>query len=310
VLSTYRRGVLGIAGLKPVERLLTRHGWRLGVGRFVAGETAPEALPALASLRASGREVIVDVLGEYVRDPAAAAAMAAAVAAAIDTLTQAGVPAVMSLKPTQVGLALGEDVAAQHVLALATKAEAAGGSLALDMEDVRYVDGTLRLLQRAWQGGAPRTSGVLQAYLRRTPDDLEAMLAAAPDPNALALRVVKGAYAERPELLLPDMPAIRRAFVALVERAWRAGARVNVATHDERLLAETAAFARGAALPPGKVEYQLIYGVKPKLQQALAAAGQPLRIYVPVGRDWYGYFSRRLAERPENLGVVLRGLTG
>lgn len=168
MLSAYRRSVLGVAGLRPVERLLTRYGWRLGVGRFVAGESASEALPALADLRASGREVIVDVLGEYVHDAAAAAAMAAQVAASVDTLAQAGVPPVMSVKPTQVGLALGEDVAAEHVLALARKAEAAGGTLALDMEDARYVDGTLRLLQHAWQGGALRTSGVLQAYLRRT----------------------------------------------------------------------------------------------------------------------------------------------
>lgn len=310
MLNLYRRGVLGVAGLAPVKQLMARHGWRLGARRFVAGADPNEALPALMALRASGREVIVDVLGEYVSTSAAAQAMATEVASTITTLGRAGIAPVVSVKPTQLGLALDRDLATEHVLALALQAEAAGGKLALDMEDARYVDATLALLQRTWQGGARRSSGVLQAYLRRTPADLEALLAASPDPAALEVRLVKGAYAERPEVTLADMRAIRRAFVELAERAWRAGAQVNVATHDERLILEAAAFARGAAFAPTKLEFQLLYGVKPKLQQTLVDAGQRVRIYVPVGRDWYGYFSRRLAERPANVAFVLRGLFG
>ncbi len=310
MLNLYRRSVLGVAGLAPVKSLMERHGWRLGARRFVAGEDPRQALPALAELRASGRQVLVDVLGEYVTSAAAAQAMAREVATTITTLAQAGIAPVVSVKPSQLGLALDPDLAAEGVLALALQAEAAAGKLALDMEDARYVDATLALLQGTWRGGARRTSGVLQAYLHRTPADLAALLAAAPDPAALEVRLVKGAYAERPELTLTDMGAIRRAFVELAESAWRAGAQVNVATHDERLINEAAAFARGAALPPGKLEFQLLYGVKPKLQRALVAAGHQVRIYVPVGRDWYGYFSRRLAERPANLALVVRGLFG
>ncbi|TVR88495.1 MAG: proline dehydrogenase [Trueperaceae bacterium] len=310
MLNLYRRAVLGVAGFAPVAGVAKRYGPRLGARRFVAGDDAAEALDALVELRSSGREVIVDVLGEYVATADAARAMAAEVAVTIETLTRAGIAPVVSVKPTQVGLALDRDLAAEHVLQLALDAEAAGGSLALDMEDVRYVDGTLELLTRTWAGGAARTSGVLQAYLHRTPGDLEALIAAAPDPRALQVRIVKGAYAERPDLVHGDMRAIRRAFVALSERAWRAGAQVNVATHDERLILETAAFVRGANLSADKLEFQLLYGVKPGLQRTLAEAGHAVRIYVPIGRDWYGYFSRRLAERPANLAVVLRGLVG
>ena len=310
MLNLYRRSVLGVAGLAPVKRLMRRHGWRLAARRFVAGEDPHEALPALVALRDSGRGVIVDVLGEYVSTSAAAQAMATEVATTIATLERAGIAPVVSVKPTQVGLALDTDLAAEQVLALALQAETAGGKLTLDMEDARYVDATMALLERTWQGGARLTSGVLQAYLRRTPADLETLLAAAPDPAALELRLVKGAYAERPELTLADMRSIRRAFVELAERAWSAGAQVNVATHDERLILEAAAFARGAALPPAKLEFQLLYGVKPKLQQALVDAGHRVRIYVPVGRDWYGYFSRRLAERPANVALIVRGLFG
>ena len=310
MLNLYRRAVLGVAGFAPVVEVAKRYGPRLGARRFVAGDDAASALAALSDLRASGREVIVDVLGEYVATADAARAMAVEVAATIETLARAGIAPVVSVKPTQFGLAIDRDLAAEHVLQLALDAEAAGGTLALDMEDVRFVDGTLELLTRTWAGGAARTSGVLQAYLHRTPDDLEALIAAAPDPAALQIRIVKGAYAERRDLVHGDMRAIRRAFVALSERAWRAGAQVNVATHDERLILEAAAFARGANLSAGKLEFQLLYGVKPGLQLALAEAGHGVRIYVPIGRDWYGYFSRRLAERPANLAVVLRGLVG
>lgn len=310
MLNLYRRTVLGIAGFGPVASAMQRYGTRLGARRFVAGDDVAEALPALETLRASGREAIVDVLGEYVSTQDAARAMAADVAIVVETLVRAGIAPVVSVKPTQVGLALDADLAAEQALALALDAEAAGGRLALDMEDARYVDATLELLERLWSGGAVRASGVLQAYLHRTPADLEAMIAAAPDPHALEVRIVKGAYAERPELVVGDVPAVRRAFTALCERAWRAGARVNVATHDERLILEAAAFARGARLSAEQLEFQLLYGVKPGLQRSLVDAGHRVRIYVPIGRDWYGYFSRRLAERPANLAVVLRGLVG
>lgn len=310
MLRLYRRGVLGVAGLPPVARLATRHGYRLAARRFVAGESPAEALPALLDLRARGFEVILDVLGEYVVDADAARAMHVEVAGSIETLARAGIPPVVSVKPTQLGLALDAELATEHALGLALDAEAAGGKLALDMEDVRYVDATLELLRRLWAGGAQRASTVLQAYLHRTPADLEALLAASSDPRAMEVRIVKGAYAEAPEHVHGDMRIIRRAFTELAERAWRAGAQVNVATHDERLIREAAAFARGAALERGAIEYQLLYGVKPALQRALLDDGQRVRLYVPVGRDWYGYFSRRLAERPANLALVLRGLFG
>ena len=310
MLTLYRRSVLGVAGLTPVSRLARRHGYRLAARRFVAGESPEGALPALLELRGRGFDIVLDVLGEYVGDVAAARAMQVEVAASIETLARAGLPPVLSVKPTQLGLAIDPDLAADHALGLALDAEAAGGKLTLDMEDARYVDATLALLRRLWDGGALRASTVLQAYLHRTPGDLEALLADAPAPTALELRVVKGAYAEAPELVHGDVGAIRRAFTDLAERAWRSGAQVNVATHDERLIREAAAFARGAALPSEKVEFQLLYGVKPALQRALLEQGQRVRLYVPVGRDWYGYFSRRLAERPANLALVLRGLFG
>ncbi|MFN2322680.1 MAG: proline dehydrogenase family protein [Trueperaceae bacterium] len=308
MLNLYRRGVLGAAAAPGVEAFARRQGWRFGVGRFVAGETLADALPALRALNDDGRRVIVDVLGEYVRDVDAARTMGVAVAATVAGLAEAGMTPVVSVKPTQLGLGLDPALARDLAGGVARAAEQAGGRVCLDMEDHRYVDRTLALLDDVRADGAPRTSTVLQAYLHRTPADLSALLAASPPGSEV--RIVKGAYREATDVALQDLPRIRRAFVAACETAWRTGARVNVATHDERLILETTAFARGAAVAQDRYELQLLFGVKPALQRRLVAEGHPVRVYVPIGADWYGYFSRRLAERPANAAVVVRGLFG
>lgn len=306
MLNLYRRSVLGVAGIPWVERMARKYGWRLGVGRFVAGETWQAALPALAAVREDGRETIVDVLGEYVREPAAARAMADGIMATVEGLAAAAVPPVISVKPTQLGLGIDTELAYELAAAVALAAEAKGGRVCLDMEDHRFVDPTLALLARVRAAGAKETSTVLQAYLHRTPDDLKALLASSP-PGA-ELRVVKGAYREEPSVAIQDMMLIRRAFLAMCETAWAAGAKVNVATHDDGLIREAVAFVRGAGLGKERFELQMLYGIKPQLQARLAADGLPMRVYVPLGADWYGYYSRRLAERPANAATVLRGL--
>jgi len=308
VLSLYRRAVLGVAGLAPVERLARRHGYRLAARRFVAGETVVDALPTLLDLIRGGRAVIVDLLGEYVGDRAAAEAMADGVRSTVDGLAQAGIPPVVSIKPTQLGLAFDPVLAGELACDVARRAEAAGGRVCLDMEDHRYVDATLALLDQLRQSGAGASSTVLQAYLHRTPADLEVLLDDA-SPGT-EVRIVKGAYHETAAVALHDVAAIHRTYLALCERAWQLGAKVNVATHDEGLVREIGAFVRGATLARDRYELQLLYGVRPQLQQRLVTEGHPVRLYVPIGADWYGYFSRRLAERPANAAVVLRGIFG
>lgn len=307
MLSLYRRAVLGLAVVPTVERIARRHGWRLAASRFVAGENVADALPALHGLLRDGRTLILDFLGEYVADEASARGMAEAVGDMLAALATAGIPPVVSLKPTQLGLSVDPDLATEFAVAIARRAEAGGGRVCFDMEDHRQVDATLALLGRVRAAGALGSSTVLQAYLHRTPADLEALLATAARSE---VRIVKGAYHEPPAVALHDMAAIRRTFLALCERAWQLGAKVNVATHDEGLLQQVTAFLRGSGLARDRYELQLLYGVRPRLQQRLVDDGHPVRIYVPVGADWYGYFSRRLAERPANAAVVLRGILG
>ena len=305
--TLYRSAVLGIADAGMVKRLLKRNGWSMGVGRFVAGEDIRSAIPKLQRIEASGKRVVLDLLGEFVADEAAARASAALVRQALAAAAAAGVEPYLSVKPTQLGLGVDPDLAFELSAAVAKDAAAVDGHLCLDMENSPNVDGTLILFERLRAAGWLNLSTVLQSYLYRTPDDLERLLALSPTP---AVRIVKGAYKEPPEVALQRKAAVDEAFARLVARGLAVGGLVNIATHDERLLARLLAHIAAAGLGPERYELQMLYGVRPALQDRLAAAGHTLRVYVPFGADWYGYFSRRLAERPANLAFVLRGLFG
>lgn len=312
----YRSALLAVAEAGPIKRLVTRHGWKLGVGRFVAGATVEEAVPKLQALEASGKRVVLDVLGEFVTTEAEARATAAGIVHAVLAAGAAGVEPYLSVKPTQLGLGLDPDLAlelagrvATVVRECATQGAGAGasGHVCLDMENSPYTEATLRLLERLHAAGFDHVSTVLQSALRRTPTDLERVIALSPGGQ---LRLVKGAYRESQEVAFLSQTEVEGSFFDLARRALDAGLRLNVATHDERLIERVVSYARLAGLGRDRYELQMLYGVKPALQDRLAGAGQPLRVYVPFGNDWYGYFSRRLAERPANLGFVIRGLFG
>ncbi len=305
--AAYRRTVLAVSETPAVRSLVTRVGWRLGVGRFVAGEDFEAALPALRRLTAEGKRLVLDVLGEFVGDEAAARAAARRILVTLDAAAAADLEPYLSVKPTQLGLGVDPELALELASQIAQRSAELRGHLCLDMESTPYVDHTLALLERLRAGGHAGVSTVLQSYLHRTPEDLERLIAA--DPRQ-PVRLVKGAYREGAEVALQRKADVDDALRRLVFRGLDAGMHVNVASHDERVLAETAAYVRGAGLTRERYEFQLLFGVSPVLQGRLLEAGHSVRIYVPFGRDWYGYFSRRLAERPANVAFVIRGLFG
>ncbi len=306
-MSRYRDLVLAVAGWGPLERFARARGLRLGAGRFVAGETLEDGLRVGHALALEDRHAILDLLGEFVEDEAAAAEMAAGVRAAIRGLAKLPGRRVLSIKPTQLGLGLGLEVALGHMRELASEAADGAVRICIDMEDHPHVDATLELLETLHDEGHHHVSTVLQSYLRRTPDDLERLLQRDPVPE---LRLVKGAYSEPPSLAYPDKADVDRAFRELLERMLAWGGRVNVATHDEALIRFAQQRRAALGVPEGRVTFQLLYGVMPRLQDQLVAEGEAVGVYLPFGADWYSYFTRRLAERPANLGFVLRGLFG
>ena len=175
------------------------------------------------------------------------------------------------------------------------------------MENVPYVDGTLQLYTTLQDEGLTNISTVIQSYLYRSMADLQALLARVPHAE---LRIVKGAYREGADVAFQQKSDVDAKYRELLWYALEHGAKINVATHDESIIAEVEARVRSAGLGPDRYEFQLLYGVKPALQRALRARGHTVRIYLPYGKDWYGYFSRRLAERPANLLFVVKGLFG
>lgn len=303
----YRKTLLGVADAPFIESVAKKQGMKIGVSRFVAGETLEEALPALEKLEQSGLAINLDLLGEFISSEGGAEEMTLQILDTLERLEKTSLERYMSVKPTQFGLGLSRDLGLKNAERILSKAQAVNAHICLDMENYPYLEPTLWLYQSLREKGFANVSTVLQSYLHRSMSDLKSLLELDPKPT---LRIVKGAYRESPEVAFQDKAKVDASYREMVYAGLDAGAKINIATHDEGLINEIKAYLRGANLSKDHYEFQLLYGVKLGLQQSLAQEGHKVRIYVPYGKDWYGYFSRRLAERPANLMFVLRGLTG
>jgi len=272
--------------------------------RFVAGTTLDQAVEAVRALNAAGASATLDILGESVDDRAAADRAAAAYVATIERIAAEGLDANVSIKLTQMGLDLGDEVC----LAVMAPVVEAGSRhrifIRIDMESSAYTERTLAIVHRLRADGHD-VGPVIQSYLHRSPADVERLAA-----ERVRTRICKGAYAEPPEVALQERAAIGDAFVALCARLLEADAYPGVATHDPEMLSRVAAFARERGIGQDRYEFQMLYGIRRDLQRQLLADGYRLRVYVPFGTEWYPYFMRRLAERPANVLFVLRSVIG
>ena len=277
------------------------------VDRFVAGEDVAAARAAVERLIADGFAVTVDHLGEHVRDAAVAAATAKAYLALLGELRALGLGdrAEVSLKLSALGQALGRDgerIALDHARQICAAAREAGVQVTLDMEDHTTTDSTLEIL-RALRADFPGTGVALQACLRRTEADCRDL--AGPGSR---VRLVKGAYAEPASVAYRTKHEVDRAYVRCLRVLMAGSGYPMVATHDDRLIVIAQSLAARYGRGRDDYEFQMLYGVRPGRQRELAASGRTVRIYVPYGTDWYGYFMRRLAERPANVAFFLRSL--
>jgi proline dehydrogenase len=277
------------------------------VRRFVAGTRAEDALEVIGRLNGAGLLAAVTYLGENVSAPADAAHAADTYVALLDEIERRGLRAVPSLKLTHLGLDLDRALCVRNLTRVVERGARSGTLVWVDMESSAYTDRTLDLYAEL----RPRHANlacVVQAYLRRTPGDVERLV----DLGA-TVRLCKGAYREPPSLAHPDKRAVDRSYGALIDRLLAPDARARrvypaFATHDERLIRHAARRAREWAVPPDRFEIQLLYGIRADLHAALRTEGLAVRVLVPFGEDWYGYFMRRLAERPANLAFFLRHL--
>ena len=300
----FRRVILSVAARPAVVRVMSRHGLSMGARRFVAGVTLDEGVRAARDLKARGLLSTLDYLGEKVTDLSVAAQASQMYVDAIRALAAAGLQANVSLKLSQLGLLLDAAACAANVRRIVEEADRVDGFVRIDMEESNLVDATLRLY-RSLASEFPRRVGVvLQAYLYRTEADLRALLPLRPN-----VRLCKGAYSEPPAVAFPRKRDVDANYRRLLRVAMEGGAFVAVATHDESLIEYAIKTATELRLED-RYELQMLYGVKPRLQQRLADSGMRVRVYVPFGTQWYPYLVRRVAERPANLWFVLKGLRG
>ena len=285
-----------------------RYGFvRRSVSRFMPGETLEEALAAARALQERGAGSVLTQLGENIADADEAAAVRRHYLDVLDQAAARGLDAQISVKPTQLGLDLDRELCLAHLEALLERAERHGSFVWIDMESSAYVDATLDLYRRA-RAGSKRLGVCLQAYLRRTPADLEALL-----PLRPALRLVKGAYQEPADVAFPRKDDVDEAYYALARRALGAsggGAAeiLAIGTHDPRLIERLRAVIAERALPRSAYEFEMLYGIQRALQARLVEGGDRLRVLISYGAYWFPWYMRRLAERPANVWFVARNL--
>lgn len=298
-----RRLILAAADSPRLQRFVQTHGFKLGAARFVAGNTLDEAVPVLARLNAAGLLANTTMLGEGVQSEEETRTVVAAYRDLLERVRDEGLKANLAVKLTQLGLVIDEELAYANVEVLVEHAAELGNFVRIDMEESAHVDATLRIYRRLRASGHDNVGTVLQAYLYRSEDDLAALLPLAPN-----LRIVKGAYLEPAEIAYPEKREVDAAYVRLLETSLTAGGFTAIATHDERLIEHAIAFTRERGIPPERFQFQMLYGVRPRLQLDLVGRGYAVLVATPYGPEWYRYLMRRLAERPANLLFFVRNL--
>ena len=300
-----RQTFLSMSNSSELENIALHNGMaRRFALRFVAGETLDQAAKAIAELNKKGVTATFDHLGENVNTADEAIASADAYIEVLDKIERTGIKSNVSLKLTQMGLDVDEELCYRNVSRVCERARELNNFVRLDMESSAYTDRTLDMFRRLWHESRYRNVGVvLQAYLYRTEEDVREM-------NSLGARVrlCKGAYNEPAEVAFPKKADVDANYAKLAALLLTQGTYPGIATHDSRLIEYTKRFAAKRGIDRSKFEFQMLYGVRRELQVELAQQGYNMRVYVPYGREWYPYFMRRLAERPANVMFVLGNL--
>jgi proline dehydrogenase len=298
------------------RNLITNWGfaWR-AASRFVAGETLADAVQVIRGLNARGINATLDHLGEHTTNELEADRATVDILKAIDVIDETHVRANVSIKLTQIGLALSETICEKNLRRILGHARDHHNFVRLDMEDSSWVDQTLNLFMLMCHSGLSDTGVVLQSYLYRSAKDMECILA-----EGGRIRLCKGAYKEPPEVAYPKKKDVDSNYdhltAILIEGALGHHAQSvspdgrfppisAIASHDPQRIAYAKSYSQKIRLPKFAIEFQMLYGIRRDLQEQTVQEGYPVRVYVPYGTEWYPYFVRRLAERPANLWFFL-----
>lgn len=272
--------------------------------RYVAGEKLEDALAVVERLAAEGAMATLDLLGEEVAERSKATAAADEYVRMLDAIAARGLPANVSIKLTSLGLKIDADFCRENVERIVAAAAGHGNFVRIDMEDHTTTGSTLAIYRQVFTR-YQNVGVVFQAYMRRTLADVAALPAVGAN-----VRLCKGIYIEPRAVAWKGYETVRMNFLRALEKLLVAGVYVGIATHDEHLACGAVALVDRLQVPRERYEFQMLYGVDPELRQILIAGGHRLRVYVPYGRDWYPYSTRRLRENPEVATHVLKGMFG
>ncbi len=297
-----RQGLLWLSQQNRVFQFIRTNPLARGfAARFVAGETIEQGVAAARELKARGIGTSLDLLGESVTQTADAVAAKDEYLVMLDRLAAAGADVNVSVKLTQMGLDLDEELCGRNMLEIVERARTHGGFVRLDMESSAYTQRTLDFFyRRLLPGYAAHCGVVIQSALRRSESDIADLI-----ERKARVRLCKGAYLEPPAVAFADKADVDRNYVLLMERLLLKGNYPGIATHDEAIIAHARRFVQMQDILPARFEFQMLYGVRRDLQEKLRQASYNMRVYVPFGTQWYPYLMRRLAERPANIAFMM-----
>jgi proline dehydrogenase len=282
---------------KPVVQKLS--------SRYIAGPELKDARETVRRLNADGKLATIDVLGEEITTEEEASAIVRAYLDVFADIEHCGLDSNVSVKLTALGLKLGYDLCRENLRVVVEDAASRGNFVRIDMEDSSTTDDALRLYRELRETGHENVGVVLQAMLRRTAADIDALADLKPN-----VRLCKGIYLEPPQLAYQEIEEVRASFVSALAALLGAGSYVGIATHDEWLLDQGRRLVAEHGLGRDDYEFQMLLGVRPGLGDELVRQGHRLRIYVPFGRHWYAYSLRRLQENPKIAGYIAADTLG
>jgi proline dehydrogenase len=275
-------------------------GPKFGAKSVIAGETIEEAMETVKSLNEKGLVATVDHLGEFVYTREEAIDSANYCVKTLEAIATHKVSCHLSLKLTQLGLDVNRHLCRDNMMKILKKAEELGIFVRIDMEDYSHLDATLDLLHELRQH-FNNVGTAIQGYLHRAEKDIR-------DLKGVNLRLIKGAYKESPEVAYQKQEEVDRNYLKIIKAHLLNGSYTAIATHDHRIIEEVITYTKEQGIEKTQFEFQMLYGFRQDLQLKIVEDGYKMRVYVPFGIDWYGYFMRRLAERPQNITFALRGL--
>lgn len=269
--------------------------------QYIAGESLDDAVRVVSALNRQKIMATVDVLGEFVSERAMAEDDTAEYVRLLERLTAERLDANASVKLTALGLSIDPQYCRENLRVVLDRAKSSNTFVRIDMEDSPYTTETLRIYEEMRASYA--VGVVIQAYLRRSLADIDALM----DSGASNFRLCKGIYNEPEAIAFKGREEIRQNFLVLLRRMLERGAYVGIATHDDWLVGAAEQLIKSLGMAPDRYEFQMLLGVRPQLRDDIKAHGHKIRIYVPYGREWYGYSTRRLKENPQIAGYVFKG---